>query len=31
MQFNEVKIEIFIPKEFIEDLRDELNKVQGEL
>ncbi|PEY38388.1 cytochrome C biogenesis protein [Bacillus cereus] len=29
MQFNEVKIEIFIPEEFIGDLRDELNKVQA--
>ncbi|MDZ5610464.1 divalent cation tolerance protein CutA [Bacillus pseudomycoides] len=29
MKFNEVKIEIYIPKEYIETLRDELNKVHA--
>ncbi|CAM4291010.1 cytochrome C biogenesis protein [Bacillus manliponensis] len=29
MQFNEVKIEIFIPEPFIEQLRDELHKVHA--
>ena len=27
MQFTEVKIEVFIPEEYIETLRDELNKI----
>lgn len=27
MQFTEVKIEIFIPEEYIEMLRNELNKI----
>ncbi|MBO1580658.1 divalent cation tolerance protein CutA [Bacillus sp. XF8] len=29
MKFNEVKIEIYIPEEYIETLRDELNKVHA--
>ena len=28
MQFTEVKIEVFIPEEYIETLRDELNKIE---
>ncbi|PGS01103.1 MULTISPECIES: cytochrome c biogenesis protein [Bacillus] len=29
MEFNEVKIEIFIPEEYIETLRDELNNIHA--
>lgn len=27
MEFKEVKIEIFVPREYVEELRDELNKI----